>query len=287
MAKFLILSICFCSILIATPTWAVDTVRFVSSQQYPDKKAFYFQDLLKLILDKTQAEYGPYKMEPVGIEMGQERTSLMLERAEYIDVTWRMTSLALEQKLQAIYVPLLKGVMGHRIFIIRQGEQAAFDAVTSVEQLKKMSAGQGYNWADSQILKHNGFNLVEGYDVYLLKMLERKRFNYYPRALHEPWLEIADNDLFEIEQNLLLKYPSPIYFFVNRENQRLAKRLAAGMKIIVDSGEFEQFFQNHPMSQGVLERSRIHQRRVFELHNPLISPETKLCASFFVLGTSL
>lgn len=274
LAKFLVLCICLCGYLVAMPLGAIETVRYVSSKQYPDKKSIYFEQLLKLILEKTAAEFGPYQLEPVAIEMAQERTSMMLEKNEFIDITWRMTSLQLEQKLQAVYLPLLKGVMGYRIFIIRRGEQPSFDNVKTLEQLKHMTAGQGYNWADSQILKHNGFNLVEGYDIYLLNMLARKRFDYYPRALHEPWLEIADKEQFQIEQNLLLKYPSPIYFFVNKQNQTLAKRLSTGLKTLVDSGEFELFFQNHPMTQDILQRSRLNQRRVFELSNPVISAET-------------
>ncbi|PCH97622.1 MAG: hypothetical protein COB83_01460 [Gammaproteobacteria bacterium] len=37
-----------------------------------------------------------------------------------------MTSIELEQQSQAIYLPILKGLMGHRIFIIRKDEQSIF-----------------------------------------------------------------------------------------------------------------------------------------------------------------
>jgi len=60
-------------------------------------------------------------------------------------------------------------------------------------------------------LKANGFNIVSGFEPNLLKMLAYKRFDYFPRALHEPWLEIADKDAFAIEQHIMLKYISPIY----------------------------------------------------------------------------
>lgn len=104
-----------------------------------------------------------------------------------------MTSKALEEDLQAIYVPLLKGLMGARIAIIRQDEHHIFTPSMTLSELKAMSAGQGYDWPDSDILRANGFDVIEGSAFSLLLMLEKKRFDYFPRAIHEPWIEIEGN----------------------------------------------------------------------------------------------
>ncbi len=262
--------------LIFTPSLlAKDIVRYVDSIEHPDKKAQYFVDLLALTMEVTREEFGDYELQPIAIEMTQERTSSMLELGQLIDVTWRVTSKDLEQQLQAIYIPLLKGVMGHRIFVIRAGEQYRFHNQMNLSELKLMSAGQGYNWPDSEILKYNGLKLTEGYDIYLLKMLARKRFDYFPRALHEPWVEIADNKSFEVEQQLLLKYYSPMFFFVNNKNTRLANRLNKGLNILITSKKFDVFFQNHPITANILAKAQIAQRKIFELENPLMSEKTK------------
>ena len=42
----------------------------------------------------------------------------MVEQDDGIDIIWRMTSVDLEQRLAPVYWPLLKGMMGYRIFII-------------------------------------------------------------------------------------------------------------------------------------------------------------------------
>jgi len=254
---------------------ATDVVRYVASKNFPDPKNAYFLELLKLTLESTKGEFGDFVLQPVSIEMAQERTSKMLERNELIDLTWRMTSKGLEEQLQAIYFPLLKGMMGYRIFIIRAGQQKTFLKDTSLEKLKKTPVGQGINWPDSEILKSNGFNVVEGSDNHLLKMLVKKRFDYFPRALHEPWLEIKGNNLFTIEQNIALKYYAPIFFFVNKENIRLRKRLDKGLAKLINSGEFDALFANHPMTSNILMKANLGSRKIFELVNPIASKRTQ------------
>ena len=254
---------------------ATDLVRYVDSKKYPDPKQSYFVDLLTLALEASKEKYGDYELEPVSIEMAQARTSLMLQRNELIDLTWRMTSQELEQKLQAIYFPILKGLMGHRIFIIRQGEQSYFTKELSLENLKSMHLGQGNNWPDTDILIANGFSVTKGYDIYLLEMLKKGRFDYYPRALHEPWFEVNNEPELAVEENLMLKYPAPMFFFVNKQNKRLQQRLTFGLKELLNSGAFEQFFLNHTVTSGILTKSKVKQRTIFELHNPLLSSQTQ------------
>jgi len=115
----------------------IDLVRYVESKKYLDHKQSYFVDLLTLALEVSKPRYGDYKLQPVNVEMAQARTSMMLQREEYIDLTWRMTSQRLEDKLQAIYFPLLKGLMGYRIFIIPKNKQYLFNKKTSLAELKK------------------------------------------------------------------------------------------------------------------------------------------------------
>ncbi len=262
-------------ILLSQTCLAQDVVRYAHSQSHPDSKAKYFIDLLTLVLEESKTEFGDYKLQPVAIEMAQERTSIMLQSNKYVDLTWRMTTKDLEQRLQAIYVPLLKGVMGYRIFIIRPESQQLFSKDMTLDHLKSIRLGQGYDWPDSDILKANKFTITLGPQNNLLKMLERKRFDYFPRALHEPWLEIAHNSSLIVEKNIALKYFAPMYFFVNKTNKRLASRLNMGFAKLVDSGKFDQFFRQHEQISGVLSKVNLHQRKVFELSNPLISENTK------------
>lgn len=254
---------------------ASDFVRYVDSKKYPDPKQSYFVELLTLALEASKEKYGAYQLQPVAIEMAQGRTSIMLQRNELIDLTWRMTTKELEQKLQAIYFPILKGLMGHRIFIIRKSEQSLFTKELSLENLKEIHLGQGNNWPDADVLLANGFSVIQGYDIHLLEMLKKGRFNYFPRALHEPWYEIINEPDLIVEENLMIKYPAPMFFFVNKHNKLLQQRLEFGLSQLLNSGKFEQFFLNHPVTSGILAKANVNNRRIFELKNPLLSEQVK------------
>jgi len=267
---FILISLC--GTTYANPT---KQIRYIESEKYPDPKQSYFVDLLTLILNASKDEFGDYVLKPVAYEMSQARTSASLKRNEFIDIHWRMTSQELEQELQAIYIPILKGLMGYRIFIIRKGEQKQFTRETSLDQLKVRPLGQGYNWPDTNILESNNFNVIKGYDIYLLSMLKKKRFDYFPRALHEPWFEIATEPTLVVEDNFLIKYPAPMFFFINKNNETLKKRLNLGFEKIINSGAFERFFQTHPVTANILTKANITQRISFTLTNPSLSPKTK------------
>ena len=254
---------------------ATDLIRYAYSESHPDPKQSYFVDLLTIVLETSKEKYGTYQLQPVAIEMGQGRTSMMLQRGELVDIAWRMTSKNLEKELQAIYFPILKGLMGHRIFIIRKNERHLFSRKTSLDNLKKFHLGQGHDWPDTDILLANGFNVIAGYDIYLLEMLKKNRFHYFPRALHEPWIEIINEPSLTIEENLMFKYPAPIFFFVNKHNNHLQKRLSFGLTQLINSGEFESFFLNHSLTSGILAKANVNNRTIFELKNPLLSKKTK------------
>jgi hypothetical protein len=264
-------------VLISKITFASETdlVRYVESKKYPDLKQSYFVDLLTLALEASKARYGDYRLQPVNIEMAQARTSAMLQRDEYIDLTWRMASQTLEDKLQAVYFPILKGLMGYRIFIIQQDKQYLFTKNTMLVDLKKVVLGQGHNWADSEILLANGFNVVKGSDEALINMLKKGRFRYFPRALHEPWLEIANKAELTVEKYIMLYYPAPTYFFVNKKNTRLQQRLSFGLAQLLESGKFEHYFLNHKITSGILTKANVKNRILFHLHNPLLSEKSK------------
>ncbi len=258
---------------------ATDVVRYNISETYPEAKQAYYIDLLTLILAASSEQYGDFKLSPVLLDMSQGRASAMLQQGRTIDVAWRMTSQALEQDLQAIYIPLLKGLMGVRIAVIRKSDSAIFSSDVTLDKLKKMSLGQGYDWPDSDILRANGFDVVEGRGFSLLTMLEKHRFDYFPRAIHEPWLEIADKEHLAVEQHFLLRYPAPMYFFTKKENRRLAQRIEYGFTRIVDSGAFEQFFFQHPVTQNMFLKANLPQRKVFMLDNPLLSDKSRAILS--------
>ncbi|MCL1143301.1 hypothetical protein [Shewanella gaetbuli] len=249
-------------------------VKYNISTQFVDPKQAYYISLLELALQKTTADFGPYKMTPVELEMPQGRTVKLVQANQHIDIVWTMTSIERESQLQAVYIPLLKGLMGYRIGIIRKEGQAQFDQINTLAEFKRVLIGQGSDWPDTTILQQNGFSVISGSASKLLAMLVKQRFDYFPRAIHEPWDELARRDDLALESRLLLRYAAPIYFFVNKDNVKLAARIEKGLRIAISDGSFDQLFYNHPITEGIIEKAQLDKRIEFEIANPLLSPKS-------------
>lgn len=254
---------------------ATDVVRYNVSEKYYDVKQLYYIELLELALKNSVDKYGEYTLRPIVIEMAQGRTTAMVERNQFIDIVWKMTTTADEHKLAPVYFPLLRGLMGYRILIVPSNKAQLFNKNMSKMQLQQLVAGQGYDWPDTDILKRNLFNVVSSNSPQLLNMLAKQRFDYFPRALHEPWVEIEGKPEFTVDKNLLLKYFAPMYFFVNKNNTRLQERLDYGLNQALNNGQYLDFFNNHPLTKDILVKAQLENRKVFELTNPLLSDKSK------------
>lgn len=254
-------------------------IRHVRPESAADMRSHYYIDMLRLALHKTSAINGAATLVMTNKTMRQNRTIEQLKLNKDIDVLWTMTSTKREAELQAIRIPLLKGLLGYRIFIIRKGEEARFSAIETLNDLKQLTAGQGRDWPDTKILRANGIKVIAGSSYQgLFGMLQHKRFDYFPRGVNEAWAEVkihADKNLV-VEKKLLLQYPAPIYFFVNKENKQLADRLERGLRIAIKDGSFAQLFKNHPANKEILQLTAIDKRRIFRLHNPFLPQATPL-----------
>ena len=198
-------------------------------------------------------------------------------KAGELDVAWTGTSNELEQQLMPIRIPLYKGLLGHRIFIIRQGDQARFDQINTFEQLKTFTAAQERTWADTTILRSAGIPVI-GTRRYenLFYMLEGGRYDYFPRGVHEPWSEITARPHLPltVEKHILVKYPMPAYLFVNKNNVALANKINDGLMQAIEDGSFNDYFFSNPMIKDVIAKANLTDRVMFEINNPNIPSST-------------
>nr|WP_255725376.1 transporter substrate-binding domain-containing protein [Photobacterium sp. OFAV2-7] len=190
-----------------------------------------------------------------------------------------MTSSELEDKFEPVRFPVYKGLLGNRIFIIRQGEQHRYDAINTFADLQRFTAGQGKLWPDTQILQSGNITVRTTMDYEnLFYMLEGGRFDYFPRGIHEPFQEVEARPELNlvVEDNLMLVYRAPMYFFVRKDNKQLAERIHQGLDKALEDGSFDEFFFSNAMIQDVLSKANIKQRNVFFISNPLLTPQTPL-----------
>jgi len=230
--------------------------------------------LLALALDKSGVDYN---LAPFEVDMPQGRALLQMSRGQDINVLWTMTSIEREQQFLPIRIPIDKGLLGWRLFLISRENQEAFSNVKTLADLKLYSAGQGHDWPDTAILRANGLDVqvAARYDG-LFKMLLARRFDYFPRSIMEIWAEQKRHALdgIVVEETVMLQYPTALYFFVNKDNKPLANTIEKGLNAAIKDGSFDMLF-NHAYGDVML-RANIKARTRLKLTNPLLPAETPL-----------
>ncbi len=253
-------------------------VRYPEMSSLLDQRNSYFEDLLRLALDKSREEFGDYRLEPVPLRVPQGRILRLLSAGEEVDVLWTMTTRDREQHLRPVRIPLAKGMAGYRLLVVREHDSDSFASVRSIEDLADRIAGQAADWPDTDILRHNELPVTTSGYFSLFTMLHRERIDYIPRALNEPWVEVAQRPTLDlqVEPTLLLYYPTASYFFVRKQNKALAERLEQGLENAIADGSFDELFLRHPSHRLVFEQAQLSRRRLLILDNPLLPKGTPL-----------
>lgn len=197
-----------------------------------------------------------------------------------LEVFWNSSNAEKETTFLPVRIPLYKGLLGNRIFIINKNNQYKFDNIKTLEDLKQITIGQGKTWADTKILESNGLKVVKANKYQsLFLMVEGGRFDAFSRGVHEPFGELASHpDLKDltVEKHLMLVYRMPFYLFVAKQNTALAKDLEAGLNLAIADGSFDEVFFGDPAVQDVMAKADMKNRRAIYLDNPTLSKETPL-----------
>lgn len=254
-------------------------VRYI--QQPADEVRYSYEyRLIDKLMALTVPHFGSYQLRPYTKKMTSRRLNTEAIRGERINLIWSDAGHPdLDSQMIRIPFPLLKGLLGYRIFLIREEDQPLFATIRSIHELKKLRLGQGANWGDIKIYHHNGFEVTTGDDYQnLFHMLASRRFDYFPRGVNEAPLEYAAqherHPELAVEQTLLLIYRFPVFFYVSRNSPALAQRLSAGLKQMQADGSFDRFFFEY--YRPILKQAQLAGRRVFYLENPFLPADTPL-----------
>jgi hypothetical protein len=264
---------------------------FVDVQLPQNLQEDYYIQLLRLILNASKAPDEVIEFRFANNPLSQARWVAAVVQDKSNNVLWTMTNIEREQSMRAIRVPLLKGLIGYRLLVIRKSDEARFAKINTKQELLALSAGQGMHWPDTQILRANQFKVREAMaKENLYKMLVAKRFDFFPRGATEVNLEadlIRSQNLI-VEPHLILHYPAALYFFVNKKNTELAQRLEKGWAIVLKNGEFDKLFLSTERVKSALEILKEPNRKIIELENSLLPSDTPLDApNYWVKPSSL
>lgn len=240
-------------------------------------KAELARSYAAMLLEQALAAVGmPVILEPTAELIPQNRALQELGRQARLDVLWTMTSIEREQQAQPIRVPIFKGLYGWRLLLASPEIAARLRDVRTLEELRRFSLVQGLEWPDTGILQGNGLNVVvsPSYDA-MFKQLRLGRADAFPRAVEEVWWELERyGQGLTVVPDICLHYPAAVYYFVAPEEAELAAAIERGLLRMRASGAFDKLFMEH-LGQD-LARAKLGSRRIIELSNPLLPPQTPL-----------
>jgi hypothetical protein len=240
-----------------------------------DPNGPYMASMIKLAFEHLGRKV---EFKPVTEDMTQTRLQEDTLNGK-LDIMWAGTSKELEEELEPIRIPMFKGLLGHRLLIIRKDDQAKFDRVNSIEDLRKIPLGQGTAWIDTKILEANGLKVVKTMKYQnLFYMLDGARFDGFPRAVFEPFSEVDKRSSLNlaVEKHLMLVYKMDFYLFVSKSNKQLARDLELGLNRAIADGSFEKVFLSAPSVQEAIAKGDLKNRLVIPLENPFNSRETPI-----------
>lgn len=270
----ILLSLVFCACFVF-PAQALDKLRYpVSRIADIDGHDDYTVEMLRLAIQKSGAKLS---LQPVRTDLNKIRTLAELKDGTALDVVWGGAYREREEAMLPIRICLMKGLMGWRIPLVKKKNSQLFAKVENVNDLRKFTAGQGYHWTDTQILLASGMKVERSYEFeFLFRMLVAGRFDYFPRSLMEIWDEVERHPGMDIaiDTHIVIHYPAAFYFYVKKNNTELAAVIQQGLETAIKDGSFDKLF--YAFHKKEILNAGLENRKVIELNNPFLTPETPL-----------
>ena len=230
----------------------------------------FLTSILTAALDRTNASYNN-KITLIhrarDKDVGSDRRAKMLLAGKY-DVAWAPARADLENSALRVNTPLYRGLFGYRILLIDKKVRPHIKNITDKDGLRQLMGGLGIGWTDTDIFRANDIPIVTAPSRETLwRMLAAGRFDYFPRAISEALPEMeANTEKFpniEIDQNLLLYYPFPVFYYVNSKRPELHKRISEGVNILIQDGTFDRIWIEAHLE--LFHKLKVWQRNVIQL----------------------
>ncbi len=232
----------------------------------------YRWKLLELALTHTNDIAKPLQLAPFTENVTQNRGLSLLESGA-IDVIALGTNAEREAQLLPVKIDILRGIVGFRLLVIRAADQKRITQMDDVSLRKQLMFGLNSQWADLPIMRANGFSVITSSDYEnLFVMLAANRFDAFPRGLNEARRELDERKQnypqLAIEKSRALYFPYPVYFWVNKNNVALAKRIELGLNRSLADGSFRKLFESYHAAE--IAAIKKEKRKVILLENTIL-----------------
>lgn len=236
--------------------------------------ASYELKLLKIALDHLK---GDHSLSPVPTKLSQGRALHILAdgKADF-NVYYAGYSARRAKILHMIPVPLTRGLLGHRLLLVKTVFMPRIARSAALANLvKTITLGTGISWPDTDVLRLAGFQVVTGP---VQKLLDRGRVDAIPIGMHESrdFQSLfggtdAATSPYQISPHHLLSYRYDSFFFVARSDTKRAAMIEEGLTKAYESGAFMEHFKANPDIAEGLEFVARHQPQLLHIASPMDS----------------
>lgn len=256
-------------------------VRFHKTESLADLTAFHFA-LVKAALEITRPEFGDYVINPYGLAPNAKRQAMLLTEGKLLNLQWASPGTPISQA-EVIQIPFdfLQGTLGYRVCLINSHARVNLANINNPEGLREIRVGQGYDWVDAEMYRHNQVpvDLYPGL-INLVRALGLNRIDCLALGVNEVQFKYedlkAEYPFLKIDPSLILYYHFPVYFYVSKKHPLLAERMTLGLQKLQESGAYDVLFNE--FYARYLKPLHLHDRKIICLVNPYLRSPNQ-CAS--------
>jgi hypothetical protein len=235
---------------------------------------YYKIELIVEAFEITRPEFGHYEISVIkGENPNDQRKALLVSEGKLINLVWANPGSPISKaKVTEIPVDILYGLLGYRI-CLKNANHSALNNVESLKSLMNIKIGQSEEWPDVNIYRANQIKpvLTSGLSS-LFEMLGYKRFDCLPLGANEVVHVYEEKKqqypFLAIDDQLLIYYKFPLYFYISKAHPKIAARLELGLKKLQANGDFQAIFRHY--HEHDLKILNLRNRHLVCLESPFI-----------------
>lgn len=259
--------------------FSMDVIRWNHGNVATDKRRDYKADLITQVLEKTTPIYGAYRIVEADQGLVPLRAIQQLQAGETINIFMAVTSPEWEEKTIPIRIPIRRGILNYRLLATNKDKLPTFAKVESERDFRQFTAGLRRGWATVSLMESYGYKMQQTTTLDgLYNMLLRHRIDYIPRGINEIFDEIKlqneHNSSLVLEPTLAIYTQAPYYIFVSPKAERLAKRLEAGLEMMIADNSLKALFYKY-YAQSIV-NAKLDSRKIIRIENTNLSSKTPL-----------
>lgn len=265
-----LLIVCIFGLGFTLESKAIDTIKMLKPILAADKRAEHKDEVINRALELTVSEFGPFNFEKVNVDMTPGRALSETKTGQLINLFIAPHNEIWDEGTIPIKIPIRRGLLSYRLLLVNKNNLQKFKYVESMQELKQLTAGLQGHWVTAKIFKDLGFNVETANNFEgLFHMLDRGRFDYFPRAIYEIYDELnsrkSELPNLVIEPTLALYLPMKTFVYVSPKAPRVAKRMESGLSKLLESGEMAQILDKYYSED--IRRANLKNRRIIKIQN--------------------